>query len=97
MDPDSFKQYDRGWIVVVMPYDKNNCEYVIFSEEAPTLADIELVDGLPGLGGLYDYEHVDNPFRDHHVIHIPYCTGDIHWGDATVAYTDTLETTTAAT
>ena len=37
MDPDSFKQYDRGWIVVVMPYDKNNCEYVIFSEEAPPL------------------------------------------------------------
>jgi hypothetical protein len=33
--PDSFKQYDRGWIVVVMPYDQHQAEYVIFSEEMP--------------------------------------------------------------
>ena len=33
--PDSFKQYDRGWIVVVMPYDQHQAEYVIFSEEVP--------------------------------------------------------------
>jgi hypothetical protein len=36
--------------------------------------------------GIYDRDNPDNPFaNDWHVI-VPYCTGDIHWGDATVTY-----------
>ncbi len=36
--------------------------------------------------GIYDRENPDNPFaNDWHVI-VPYCSGDIHWGDATVTY-----------
>lgn len=27
-----------------------------------------------------------NPFADWTLIHVPYCSGDIHWGDATVEY-----------
>ena len=60
----------------------------IFNEEAPTLADIKLGEDFPGFGGLYDLENEENPFKDHTIVHIPYCTVDIHWGDATVSYTD---------
>lgn len=28
----------------------------------------------------------DNPFRDWTIVHVPYCTGDIHWGNAVVEY-----------
>ena len=44
--------------------------------------------------GIYDRDHDDNPFaRDWHVI-VPYCTGDVHWGDATVTYGSGADTTT---
>jgi hypothetical protein len=36
--------------------------------------------------GIYDKNEPDNPFgRDWHVV-VPYCTGDVHWGDAAVTY-----------
>lgn len=38
------------------------------------------------LTGIYDHANPDNPFRDWHHVHIPYCTGDIHWGDNVVTY-----------
>jgi len=28
----------------------------------------------------------ENPFRDWSVVFVPYCTGDVHWGDATVVH-----------
>ena len=36
--------------------------------------------------GIYDRAHEDNPFRDWTHVVIPYCTGDIHWGDARSEY-----------
>ena len=36
--------------------------------------------------GFYDHEHADNPFKDWYHVVIPYCTGDIHWGDNTATY-----------
>lgn len=36
--------------------------------------------------GIYDHENPDNPVADWHHVLIPYCTGDIHWGDAFVDY-----------
>jgi hypothetical protein len=36
--------------------------------------------------GIYDRFHPDNPVRDWTHVLIPYCTGDVHWGDATVTY-----------
>jgi hypothetical protein len=32
--------------------------------------------------GFADFSNPDNPFRDWSVVMIPYCTGDVHWGDA---------------
>lgn len=40
-----------------------------------------------GVGfGIYDRTREENPFKDWTHIIIPYCTGDIHWGDATTTY-----------
>jgi hypothetical protein len=36
--------------------------------------------------GIYDHRNPDNPFRDWHHVYIPYCTGDIHWGDSVMTY-----------
>lgn len=36
--------------------------------------------------GIYDHDRPDNPFRDWHHVFVPYCTGDIHWGDNVADY-----------
>lgn len=45
--------------------------------------------------GIYDHDRPDNPFKDWHHVYIAYCTGDVHWGDATRVYGEggALETT----
>lgn len=35
-----------------------------------------------------------NPFRDWNAVFVPYCTGDVHWGDATVTHTFVTNTVT---
>ena len=37
--------------------------------------------------GFANFSNPDNPFRDWNAVFVPYCTGDVHWGDATVEYT----------
>lgn len=46
-----------------------------------------LDDGV--IGGIFD-DSEGRAFRDYTIIHIPYCTGDIHWGNATVEYASGL-------
>lgn len=41
-----------------------------------------------GAGGVYDTSRIDNPYRDWTHVLIPYCTGDLHWGNAAKQYTD---------
>src|SRR5439155_1585781 len=36
--------------------------------------------------GIANVTNPDNPFRDWNAVFVSYCTGDIHWGDATVTY-----------
>lgn len=36
--------------------------------------------------GLADLENPENPFKDWYQVFIPYCTGDIHWGNQTTTY-----------
>lgn len=36
--------------------------------------------------GIYDHDNPDNPFADYWHVIVPYCTGDIHWGNATTTY-----------
>lgn len=42
-----------------------------------------------------DRTRVDNPFRDAHLVFVPYCTGDLHAGDAEASY-ELLGTTRTA-
>ena len=35
------------------------------------------------MDGIFDTDNEDNPLRDWNAIYIPYCTGDVHAGDAT--------------
>ncbi|MFT4703952.1 MAG: hypothetical protein ACI81R_001647 [Bradymonadia bacterium] len=50
--------------------------------------DVENIDALVGQSGagIYDTENEENPFKDWYHVFIPYCTGDIHWGDSTTTY-----------
>lgn len=36
--------------------------------------------------GFANLSNPENPFKDWHMVVVPYCTGDIHWGDATVEH-----------
>ena len=36
--------------------------------------------------GFADMNNPENPFRDWNVVFVPYCTGDVHWGDAVVEH-----------
>lgn len=38
--------------------------------------------------GIYDRDNAENPFADWTHVIIPYCTGDVHWGDATTTYSN---------
>ncbi|MEM7113682.1 MAG: pectin acetylesterase-family hydrolase [Chloroflexota bacterium] len=38
-------------------------------------------------GGVFDLDNPDNPFKDHSIVFIPSCTGDVHWGTTLTEYT----------
>lgn len=38
--------------------------------------------------GFYDDQNEANPFKDWYHVVVPYCTGDIHWGDSVVTYSE---------
>ncbi len=40
--------------------------------------------------GIFDFENPDNPFRDWSFVFVPYCTGDVHLGDAVHEYSPEL-------
>ncbi len=37
--------------------------------------------------GFFNLNNPANPFRDWNIVFVPYCTGDVHWGNATVTHT----------
>jgi hypothetical protein len=39
-------------------------------------------------GGILDFRDPRNPFRDFSGVYVPYCTGDVHWGDNVARYAD---------
>ncbi len=46
------------------------------------------VFGMGKLDGIYNRTNEDNPFKDWHHVIIPYCSGDVHWGDASQDFGD---------
>lgn len=66
-------------------WDANTC-----SEEGATFVDsVDMIRNMykQGLKGVYDRKNTQNPMRDWTHIVIPYCTGDIHWGENDKVYT----------
>ena len=45
-------------------------------------------DELSEFRGIFDRSNPENPFKDFGVIFVPYCTGDVHIGDASRRYGD---------
>jgi hypothetical protein len=43
-------------------------------------------EGPTGEGGMFDFADERNPFADYSVVFVPYCTGDVHIGNATTKY-----------
>ena len=37
-------------------------------------------------GGIFDFANPENPFREHSVVLVPYCSGDVHLGDRQTRY-----------
>jgi Pectinacetylesterase len=49
------------------------------------------VDGNPSEeSGIFDFTEARNPFADYSVVYVPYCTGDVHVGNATRTYASGL-------
>jgi hypothetical protein len=44
----------------------------------------------PDFGGIFDDTNPENPLADHSIVYVPYCTGDVHVGDRTTEYSDTV-------
>jgi Pectinacetylesterase len=51
---------------------------------------IEIGSPPSGRGGLFDQSNVENPIAAHSMVYVPYCTGDVHIGDATTEYSPEL-------
>ena len=49
-----------------------------------------VTDGPTGEGGIFDFTHKRNPLADYSVVFVPYCTGDVHIGNATTTYAPDL-------
>jgi hypothetical protein len=39
------------------------------------------------IGGVFNLNHPENPFRDYTMVFVPYCTGDVHAGNRVETYT----------
>lgn len=65
------------------------------SENSGTFIDsVEFLGRLieeEGINGIYDHENEKNPLGDWSHVLIPYCTGDLHWGDNVQTYTNENE------
>ena len=47
-------------------------------------------DNPEGGEGIFDLDHPGNPFAGWSMVFVPYCTGDVHIGDATTEYAEGL-------
>lgn len=52
--------------------------------------DVTAEDDPGEAGGVLDLANPQNPFREWSIVFVPYCTGDVHWGDNVVTYADSL-------
>jgi hypothetical protein len=65
-------------------WDDTTCGAPIYTRRITI--DPALVEQRGQLVGIYDHKNPDNPFRDWTHVYVPYCTGDLHWGNNTKTY-----------
>ena len=66
-------------------WDYFTCQFIVTFKES-----VDLVGDNPSNGthvGLDDQTNPNNPFKDWNVVFVPYCSGDVHLGDAEATYT----------
>lgn len=66
-------------------WDDATCAVDIYSRRVTKDPADALLGGL--LVGIYDRANPENPFREWTHVYIPYCTGDLHWGNNDKTYT----------
>lgn len=49
-------------------------------------AEVDSTDNPGRLGGIFDLENPENPFRGWTYVFIPYCTGDLHLGERDITF-----------
>jgi Pectinacetylesterase len=59
------------------------------------ISDPEAARQAGQLQGVYDRNNPENPFKEYTHVYIPYCTGDLHWGNASATYMDPAGTSLA--
>ena len=66
-------------------WNEGTCSYAgaLFSDDMDWMRDLVDADEFEGV---YDLTDPENPFVDWYHVIVPYCTGDIHWGDAVTTY-----------
>lgn len=63
----------------------STCEADVYNRRV--ISDPETARQTGQLQGIYDRTNPANPLRDYTHVYIPYCTGDLHWGNAAATYT----------
>lgn len=61
------------------------CEADLYNRTVLSDPEVARQSGL--LQGIYDRSNPANPLKDYTHVYIPYCTGDLHWGNAAPTYT----------
>ncbi|MDL1901836.1 hypothetical protein FBR02_13820 [Anaerolineae bacterium CFX9] len=59
-------------------------------EASPSFDQTALDGEVNEYRGVFDFGHSDNPLRDDDIVFIPYCTADVHLGDAVIDYPSIL-------
>jgi len=63
------------------------CEADLYNRTVSNDPETARINGQ--LQGIYDRTNPANPLRDFTHVYIPYCTGDLHWGNAATTYKNT--------
>ncbi len=71
-------------------WDARTCSVAdaIFAPDVPSQEAIERYYDEMRAAGIYEQSNPDNPIQGWTIVHLPYCTGDVHWGNALGVYDD---------
>ena len=87
-DPQALVVYFQGggacWTGATCDLDGDPTYKPLAEDELRSASGTEVEDGT--MHGMMAFGHPENPFANHSVVFVPYCTGDVHLGDAVTTY-----------